>query len=240
MRRRWLGAVAALIILVIIGAGLWLAGTGSNAQQEATPTVAQVVTPNPTMPPVPSIATSSAINATPAASPSPTAVPTPRPVPTLGIAQAKSAPAKPVRLVIPKLGINAAVVSVGLAANGDMAAPSTWETVGWYNRGPLPGEAGNAVIDGHLDSYTGPAVFWHLRELKPGDSIQLKAADGATLRFVVTGSQSFDVNSFPSRQIFGPASVPQLNLITCNGSWDQNQGQYNQRLVVFTKLVGSG
>lgn len=259
MKRRWLATIAILVLLAIAGAGLGLAGVGSHASTLATPAAGQrqqartTATVPATAPAVttPIAAASPTARSTPSREPARSASPvaataattataTTAPAPTLPIAQAKPAPALPVRLIIPKLGIDAPIESVGLAANGNMAVPSTWESTGWYNRGPRPGDFGNAVIDGHLDSYTGPAIFWHLRDLQSGDKVLVKTADGAILQFIVTGSQAFGVDSFPGQRIFGPAASPQLNLITCDGDWDSSQGQYNQRLVVFTKLVPAG
>jgi sortase (surface protein transpeptidase) len=48
---------------------------------------------------------------------------------------------------------------------------------GWFTGGPMPGQLGPAVIAGHVDSRTGPAVFHRLRDLRPGDQIRVR--DGA-------------------------------------------------------------
>lgn len=242
MRRRWLAGIAILVLLAIVGAGIWLVGAETNASplaSQATHSQTRITAtaPGPTVV-APTATVSQSITTSPSPEPAPTPSPTPTPTPpSLPIAQAQKAPAKPVRLLIPKIGVNAKVESVGLDAHGNMAVPSSWESTAWYDMGPRPGDTGNAVIDGHLDSYTGPAVFWHLRDLKPGDKVRVKTSDGATLQFVVTGSKSFPANAFPGKRVFGPASTPQLNLITCSGDWDYHQGQYNQRLVIFTTLV---
>lgn len=145
-------------------------------------------------------------------------------------------PGAPVRLRIPSIGVDAAVEHVGVTEEGDMAPPEAWENVGWYRDGPRPGERGNAVIDGHLDSYTGTAVFWDVRELLPGDEVEVEDASGTTRVFRVAASRRFS-NDDPSAsaEIFGATDERRLNLITCGGSW--NGQQYAERLVVFTELV---
>jgi sortase (surface protein transpeptidase) len=96
---------------------------------------------------------------------------------------------------------------------------------------------GNAVVAGHLDSQTGPAVFYRLGDLQPGDEITVVTHDGEELRFAVTGVESFDANSAPLYNIFGASSSANLNLITCEGSFDPNARQYDKRLVVYSTLV---
>ncbi|HLI52589.1 MAG TPA: class F sortase, partial [Thermomicrobiaceae bacterium] len=118
-----------------------------------------------------------------------------------------------------------------------MQAPSGWWDVGWYKLGYQPGQIGNAVIAGHLDSYTGPAVFWNLKDLVPGDIVSVVDANGQTLHFRVTGMQSYRDADAPIAAIFGPSDGRHLNLITCAGVWDSSTGAYTKRLVVFTDLV---
>lgn len=117
-----------------------------------------------------------------------------------------------------------------------MGVPSNYTDVAWYEGGPTPGTPGNAVIAGHLDSTTGPAVFYRLEDLKPGDEIITTTADGLEFRFVVTASETYDVADAPLERIFGNAIRPQLNLITCDGAFDRSIRQYDKRLVVFTEL----
>lgn len=120
-----------------------------------------------------------------------------------------------------------------------MAVPSTSWTVGWLDLGPRPGELGNAVIDGHLDSAQGAAIFWHLAQLRPGDRVYVVDRRGRQLTFAVTGARAFSVTGAPLAQIFGSSNAPNLNLITCAGAWQAAQHAYDQRLVVFTRLVAA-
>jgi sortase (surface protein transpeptidase) len=110
-----------------------------------------------------------------------------------------------------------------------MAAPQDVHDVGWYREGPPPGLPGDAVIDGHLDWYSGPAVFWSLGKLKPGDALQVDYRDGAHVRFQVASLGTYPYNQ-PPPDLFAGGGPARLSLITCAGSWDGSQ--YNKRLVV--------
>ena len=150
-----------------------------------------------------------------------------------------SAAALPARLLIPKIGVDAFVESLGVLANGDMATPmqKPWEDVGWYNLGSHPGERGSAVIDGHLDRPGGyPAVFWRLRQLQASDVIILRDTDGKELHFHVVRVAEYAPQDAPIQDIFGNRSGSYLNLITCAGDWIPNEHQTSLRLVVYTSL----
>jgi sortase (surface protein transpeptidase) len=146
----------------------------------------------------------------------------------------------PARLLIPAIGVNAQVESLGILPDGDMATPSRnpWQDVGWYDAGPRPGERGSAVIDGHLDRPGGyPAVFWRLRDLRAGDDVWVINSDGGQLHFHVTRIASYAPQEAPIQDIFGNTGGTYLNLITCAGDWIPSQHQTNLRLVVYTVLV---
>jgi LPXTG-site transpeptidase (sortase) family protein len=158
---------------------------------------------------------------------------------TLAAAQAIVAPvAAPQRLLVPGIGVNASVEPLGLDTQGRMATPSRAENVGWYSPGAAPGDVGNAVIDGHLDWTTGPAVFWKLGRLRHGDEITITRADGSQAKFAV---QSTSVMPYDASTdlLFTRSGPPSLTLITCSGSWDRQRGTYLQRLVVRASLVSS-
>lgn len=144
----------------------------------------------------------------------------------------------PYRIRIPILGIDSHIESVGLY-KGAMDVPSNiWDTA-WLSSGPRPGEAGNAVIDGHKDSVAGVAVFWRLGELKPGDKIYVSDRDGWELTFEVSQVASYVTAQAPLAQVFGPSTDHNLNLITCDGSFDAGRHTYDKRLVVYTHQVTS-
>jgi sortase A len=133
--------------------------------------------------------------------------------------------------VIASIGVDAPIEQVGRDQRNNMAVPSVPSHVAWYSPGPAPGEAGDAVIDGHLDWTTGPAVFWNLGKLHAGDEIQVVAQDGAVLRFGVTRAVRVPYTS-PPAGLFATGGQAQLSLITCAGSWDTGKRTYEQRLVI--------
>jgi hypothetical protein len=143
----------------------------------------------------------------------------------------------PVRLEIPAIGVAARLVRLGLEPGGAMQVPGDFTTAGWFAGGPRPGQLGPAVIAGHVDSRTGPAVFFRLRELRSGDVVLIDRADGARLRFVVEGARSFSKAGFPTAAVFGPAPSAALRLITCAGDFDRASGHYLDNLVVFARLA---
>lgn len=118
-----------------------------------------------------------------------------------------------------------------------MDVPKKWEDVAWYKLGPRPGEKGNAAIAGHLDSTTGPAVFWNLKDLQPGDTVAVIDDRGRKIDFKVTKTEIYKADEAPIADIFGPTQATRLNLITCDGTFDRNQKSYDKRLVVFTERV---
>ena len=147
--------------------------------------------------------------------------------------------ANPVRLLIPAIGVNALIETVGVTPSGDLAVPAhnPWEDVGWYASGPHPGERGSAVIDGHLDRSGGsPAVFWHLRDLQVGNEVTVIDAHGKMFHFSVTGVVFYTPQDAPIQEIFANNSGTYLNLITCAGDWIPSQHQTTLRLVVYTSL----
>jgi LPXTG-site transpeptidase (sortase) family protein len=117
-----------------------------------------------------------------------------------------------------------------------MAVPSRPDRVAWYEFGARPGNPGNAVIAGHLDSKTGPAIFWRLKELKPGDDVYVSDDRGHVQTFRVASLRSFS-SSPPIEVIFGQGERPLLNLITCAGPWNKQQHRYAQRLIVFSQAI---
>lgn len=144
----------------------------------------------------------------------------------------------PARLQIPAIGVDAAVESVGVVQDGSssalsMAVPSHPEEVGWYSPGAAPGDAtGDVVMDGHLDSQHGPAVFWRLRELQAGASVVVVAEDGSVSRWRVRQIADFPYQAHPPG-LFDGAGPHILSLITCTGTWD---GHIYQRRRVVTAV----
>jgi sortase A len=144
----------------------------------------------------------------------------------------------PAQLLIPKISVTAPVEQVGVDKNNNMDVPAKPSDVAWYRPGPAPGEAGDAVIDGHLDWTTGKAVFWDLHLLQAGDEIDVVAQGGTRLRFKVTDTHSYSYTAHPAG-LFATSGQPQLSLITCAGSWDKGRQVYLQRLVVNASYAGA-
>jgi LPXTG-site transpeptidase (sortase) family protein len=145
--------------------------------------------------------------------------------------------ARPVRLIVPKIGLNAAIEDVGLTAGDAMAAPAGPDAVGWYKYGPRPGNRGSAVMDGHSGYAHGrAAAFDDLPKLSKGDKLYVQDASGKLASFVVSKTRLYarDANA---AAVFAPTASSRLNLITCTGSWDAAAGTHSQRLVVFADLV---
>nr|BBH93272.1 hypothetical protein KTA_14710 [Thermogemmatispora argillosa] len=146
------------------------------------------------------------------------------------------------RLLIPSIGVAAAIEGVGLTAAGTLATPERhpWDDVGWYSLGARPGEQGSAVIAGHLDRPGGsPAVFWNLRRLRAGAAVIVIDARGQRWSFRVTAVASYPPQRAPLLRIFADRSGHYLNLITCAGTWIPSEHQTSERLVVYSVLQGT-
>jgi LPXTG-site transpeptidase (sortase) family protein len=140
--------------------------------------------------------------------------------------------AVPVRLRIPSQRINTSLQRLGQEADGTIAAPTEWQVAGWYDEGPRPGQKGPAVIVGHIDSHSGPAVFFRLPELKRGDAVYVDREDGTTVRFRVTGRRQVAKARFPAKAVYSPTLRASLLLITCGGSFDKSVGHYRDNIIV--------
>ncbi|MCT4786419.1 sortase domain-bontaining protein [Exiguobacterium aestuarii] len=141
----------------------------------------------------------------------------------------------PVQIQIPKIDVDTAIEQVGVLENGQMGVPEDENQVGWFEPGVTPGSKGNAVIAGHVDSKTGPAIFYQLDQLTKGDDVLIQDEAGNTLRFRVTKTERYDTKTAPIEEIFGATSNRNLNLITCSGTF--GDGGYDERFVVYTELV---
>ncbi|WP_460445225.1 class F sortase, partial [Angustibacter aerolatus] len=165
-----------------------------------------------------------------AAPPGVAAEPLPAPDATAG---AVPAGAQPVELRIPRIGVRTSLEHLGISADGSIEVPRDPDRAGWLDVGPAPGQRGPAVIAGHVDSSTAPAVFFRLRELRPGDEVQVLLAGGRVVRFTVDEVQQYAKSRFPTADVYGPVPGPVLRLITCGGTFDRAQGHYRDNLVVY-------
>ena len=147
----------------------------------------------------------------------------------------------PVSVDIPAIGVHSKLLHLGVNADGSIKVPSlatSADLAAWYKYSATPGQIGASVIEGHVDSYRGPAVFFRLGALRPGDTIDVTLADGITAIFRVTGVREYAKTEFPARIIYGATDFAALRLITCGGTFDYATGHYRSSTVVFASLDG--
>lgn len=143
-------------------------------------------------------------------------------------------------LRLPAIGVSTSVIEEGLNGDGTLAVPPLTATgtheSGWYDLGPTPGQVGPAVIVGHVDSTSGPAVFYRLGSLVAGNKIMVTRADHTTATFTVTAVNQYPKASFPTQEVYGPVAEPDLRLVTCGGRFDQATGHYLSNIVVYATI----
>jgi LPXTG-site transpeptidase (sortase) family protein len=146
---------------------------------------------------------------------------------------------KPLRLIIPEIFVDAPFTALAIDPTGRLEAPPADDVnlVGWYAEGASPGESGTAIIAGHVDTATSPAVFAGLGELEKGDTFRVTRADRRTATFVVDSAESFDKDDFPDRRVYGDTARAEVRLITCAGDYDRRVKDYTKNLVVFAHLI---
>lgn len=143
----------------------------------------------------------------------------------------------PARIVIPAIGVDADVIDLGLEDDGTMEVPTDYAQTGWFDRGPKPGRVGPAVIAGHVDDQTGPAVFFRLPELAPGDEVEVHSDDGEVVVFAVRETQQHPKDAFPTEDVYSGTPGPELRLITCSGEFDRSERSYRDNTIVFAERV---
>jgi sortase (surface protein transpeptidase) len=143
----------------------------------------------------------------------------------------------PERIVIPAIGVDADVIDLGLQDDGTMEVPTDFAQAGWFDRGPEPGRVGPAVIAGHVDDRSGPAVFFRLHQLVPGDLIEVHGEDGEVVVFAVRGSEQHAKDEFPTEEVYGGTPGPELRLITCGGAFDRDARSYRDNVIVYAERV---
>jgi Sortase domain len=147
--------------------------------------------------------------------------------------------APPTRLAIPALGVRARVAWAGLRPDGTLQPPRPphEDQPAWYTGSVTPGETGTAVIEGHLDSYAGPSVFFRLGRLRPGQDVRVRRADRTTAVFTVDAVRRFPKDAFPTRAVYADTPGPSLRLITCGGRFDAAARHYRDNTVAFAHLT---
>jgi sortase (surface protein transpeptidase) len=141
-----------------------------------------------------------------------------------------------VRLLVPAAGIDTPLPPLRVDPAGALVPPDDVATAGWFSQGPAPGDAGPAVLVGHVDSTAGPGVFFRLRGLRTGDEVVVRRADGSAVRFTVTRVARYPKTAFPSAAVYGPTADPELRLVTCGGAFDRAARSYLDDVVVFATV----
>lgn len=225
--RRWASAaVAAALALGLIG-GVFL-GRGS-VDMPTTPVAEAPAAADASAPNVPQAGT--VPPPTPAPSPSSTPAPLREALPAADVELAA-----PVGIAIPELGIDQSLIELGVLPDRTLEVPSNGTDIGWWRSGPVPGEAGGAVIAAHV-TYNGgqPAVFIDLPDLTTGAEVRIDREDGSVATYQVTEIEVVPQDEFPNEKIYRLEGPPMLTLITCGG--DFIDGSYTDSVIVYASLV---
>lgn len=222
--RRLIGPSIAVVLLTLAAVTVMVAagpGTGRPDAVRTSPSAAASTTPmTPT--------TTAARASDPVAS-------APLQVPAAASTPSRE-PGVPVRVTVPRIHVSSPLEPLGLEKDGSLSPPSSFERAGWYARGARPGAVGPAVIAGHVDSRTGPAIFFDLKRLRPGDDVEVTDSRGAVWHFVVDDIERYVKQKFPTAAVYGPTPLPVLRLITCTGAFDRAKRSYVDNLVVSAVL----
>lgn len=150
-------------------------------------------------------------------------------------------PSHPVSISIPAIGVKSEVFPIGLAPDGTLAVPQPGPRLNqtaWFKNSPTPGQPGPSIIEGHVDSTSGPSVFFKLGDVRPGNKIKVTRADGVRLEFTVQAVRDFPKSRFPTRLVYGAKDlgIPALRLITCS-DFDSASRHHVGNEIVFAHLT---
>lgn len=144
---------------------------------------------------------------------------------------------RPARIVIDAIGVDADVIDLGLNPDGTMEVPTDFAQAGWFTPGVPPGRVGPAIIAGHVDSRSGPAVFFRLTELEVGDEIRVLDPDGEEVVFAVRAMEQHAKDAFPTDRVYRATQGPELRLITCGGVFDRDERSYRDNIIVYAERI---
>ncbi len=166
------------------------------------------------------------------------------PAPAPGQSAGEALPAsEPTALSIPAIGVESTLITVGQNPDGTIHVPQpgpNYDKAAWYEYSPTPGEVGPSVLLGHIDSAeNGPSVFYRLAEMQPGQEVSVTRADGTVAVFTVDRVEKYPKADFPTLEVYGNTPNPQLRLITCGGTFNEDSGNYRSNIVVYAHLTGS-
>jgi LPXTG-site transpeptidase (sortase) family protein len=146
---------------------------------------------------------------------------------------------EPVRLRIPSIGIDSALIGLGIETDGTLEEPPQVTPAGWFTHSPTPGEPGPAIIAGHVARNAVRGVFFDLHNLSAGSKVFVDRKDGSTAVFRVVSLGAVDKEHFPTAAVYGNIDYAGLRLITC-ADFDDATGKYTDNFVAFAKLVSTG
>jgi sortase (surface protein transpeptidase) len=138
---------------------------------------------------------------------------------------------------IPVIGVRSSLAGLGVDDAGALVPPTDFAQAGWFTAGPVPGDVGPAVIAGHVDSRSGPAVFSRLEELAVDDTVLVTRSDGRDVEFRVTRVAQYPKDDFATEEVYGPTPGAELRLITCGGTFDAGRRSYRDNVVVYAHQV---
>lgn len=143
----------------------------------------------------------------------------------------------PIGIRIPVISVDADMIPLGIRDDGSIEVPADFSRTGWWADGPEPGETGPSVVLGHVDSRTGPAVFYSLTDLAPGDEVIIDRADGSSVTYRVDRIEQHSKDRFPTQAVYGDTPDPELRLVTCGGDFDRSERSYRDNIVVFARMA---
>jgi LPXTG-site transpeptidase (sortase) family protein len=146
---------------------------------------------------------------------------------------------EPAYISLPSIKAQGYIQKVGIDQYGHMAVPTNIHLAGWYVESVLPGSKGLSIINGHIDIPSDPGIFQHIDALKSGDTYQLKLANGLLQTYIVKQVETLPLDQVPAVLYSqAPGITRELNLITCNGTYNQHLKTFNDRIVVISSFVG--
>ena len=148
----------------------------------------------------------------------------------------------PVSVDIPAIGVHSRLMHLGVNSRGAIEVPPLFthaDQAAWYKYSATPGQIGASIIVGHVDTVAGPAVFFRLGALRPGNRVDVTLADGVTAIFRVIGVREYLKSRFPAKTIYRATHFASLHLITCGGAFDYRTRNYLSSIVVFAALASS-
>ncbi|MFB9929161.1 class F sortase [Amycolatopsis halotolerans] len=146
---------------------------------------------------------------------------------------------RPTSVEIPKIGAKSTLITVLPNKDGQISVPSVKNPMqaAWYRLSPVPGDVGPAIVLGHVDGDHKPGIFYKLKDVNPGDEVDVERSDGKKLKFVVDRKEQVPKDTFPTQAVFGNTDKPQLRIITCGGVFDHAEHSYKDNIVVYANLV---